>query len=185
MDCSMLDIPVHHQLLKFTQTHVHWVSDVIQPSHPLSSSSPPAFNLSQHQGLFQWVSSSYQVAKVLEFQLQHQSFQWISRTVIDWFDLTVQGTLKSLLQHKGLTRAAITWVAMSCCLSLTAGPRTTWSISLDPTLDFLSSLDALRWLLPGHLGGSSRMQHLLCYMSQADLSPHSVKTSSGLKSFAF
>ena len=63
-----------------TQTHVHWVSDAIQPSHPLSSPSPPAFYLSQHQGLFQWVSSSHQVAKVLEFQLQHQSFQWIFRT---------------------------------------------------------------------------------------------------------
>ena len=62
------------------QTHVHWISDAIQPSHPLSSSSPLALNLFQHQGLFQWVSSSHQVAKVLEFQLQHQSFQWIFRT---------------------------------------------------------------------------------------------------------
>ena len=62
------------------QTHVRWVGDAIQPSHPLSSSSPPAFNLSQHQGLFNWVSSSHQVAKVLEFQLQHQSLKWISRT---------------------------------------------------------------------------------------------------------
>ena len=70
----------HHQLSEFTQTHVHWVGDDTEPSHPLSSSSPPAFNLSQHQGLFQWVSSSHQVAKVLEFQLQHQSFQWIFRT---------------------------------------------------------------------------------------------------------
>ena len=63
-----------------TQTHVHWVSDAIQPSHPLSSPSLPAFSLSQHQGLFQWVSSSHQVAKVLEFHLQHQSFQWTPRT---------------------------------------------------------------------------------------------------------
>ena len=63
-----------------TQTHVHWVRDAIQPSHSLSSLSPPALNLSQHQGLFQWVSSSYQMAKGLEFQLQHQSFQWIFRT---------------------------------------------------------------------------------------------------------
>ena len=67
---------VHHQLLEFTQTHVHWVGDAIQSSHPLSSPSPYAFNLSQHQGLFKWLSSSHQVAKVLEFQLQHQSFQW-------------------------------------------------------------------------------------------------------------
>ena len=71
MDCSTPGLPVHHQLPDFTQTHVHWVGDAIQPSHPLSSPSPPAFSLSQHQGLFQWVSSSYQVAKVLEFQLQH------------------------------------------------------------------------------------------------------------------
>ena len=80
MDCSMPGLPVHHQLPEFTQTHVHWIGDAIQPSHPLSSPSPPAFNLSQHQDLFQWVSSSHQVAKVLEFQLQHQSFQWLVRT---------------------------------------------------------------------------------------------------------
>ena len=71
MDCSKTGFPVHHQYLELAQTHVPWVGDAIQPSHPLSSPSPPAFNLSQHQGLFQWVSSSYQVAKVVEFQLQH------------------------------------------------------------------------------------------------------------------
>ena len=76
MDHSMPAFPVHHQLLELAQTHVHRVSDAIQPSHPLYSPSPLAFNLSQHQGLFQWVSSLHQVAKVLEFQLQHQSFQW-------------------------------------------------------------------------------------------------------------
>ena len=80
MDGSTPGLPVHHQLLKFTQTHVHWVRDAIQPSHPLSSPSPPALNLSQHQSLFKWVSSSHQVDKVLEFQLQHQSFQWTPRT---------------------------------------------------------------------------------------------------------
>jgi len=80
MNRSMPGLPVHHQLPDSTQTHVHQVGDAIQPSHPLSSPSPPALNLSQHQGLFQWVSSSHQVAKVLEFQLQHQSFQWIPRT---------------------------------------------------------------------------------------------------------
>ena len=79
MDCSMPGLPVYHQLQEFTQTHVHWVGDAIQPSLPLSSPSPPTFNLSQHQGLFKWVSSSHQVAKVLEFQLQHQSFQRIFR----------------------------------------------------------------------------------------------------------
>ena len=80
MDCSTVDFPVHHQHLETAQTHVHWVSDAIQPSHHLSSPFPPAFNLSQHQGLFHWVSSLHQVAKALELQLQHQSFQWIFRT---------------------------------------------------------------------------------------------------------
>ena len=80
MDCSTPDLLVHHQLPEFTQAHVHRVGDAIQPPHPLSSPSPPALNLSQHQGLFQWVSSSYQVAKGLEFQLEHQSFQWTPRT---------------------------------------------------------------------------------------------------------
>ena len=79
-DCSMPGLPVHHQLPEFTQTHVHWVSDAIQPSHLLSSPYSPAFNLSHHQGLFKWVSSLHQMVKVLEFQLQHQSFQRIFRT---------------------------------------------------------------------------------------------------------
>ena len=79
-DCSIPGLPVHYQFPEFIQTHVHWVSDAIQSSQPLSSLSPPAFNLSQHQGLFQWVSSSHQVAKLLEFQLQHQSFQRTFRT---------------------------------------------------------------------------------------------------------
>ena len=103
MDCSTPGFPVHHQLLELTQAHVHWVGDAIQPSHPLSSPSPPAFNLSRDQVLFQWVSSSHQVAKVLEFQLQHQSSNEHPGVIsfrMDWLDLlAVQGTLKSLLQH--------------------------------------------------------------------------------------
>ena len=75
MDCSLPGFPVHHQLPELAQTHVHQVGDAILPSHPLLSPFPPAFNLSQHQGLFQRVSSLHQVAKVLEFQLQHQFFQ--------------------------------------------------------------------------------------------------------------
>ena len=110
MKCSMPGLPVYHQLPEFTQTHVHWVGDAIQPSHPLSSPSLPAPNPSQHQGLFQWVNSLYEVAKVLEFQLHHQSFQWTPRT-----DLLQDGlvgspcsprTLKSLLQH----RSSKAWV---------------------------------------------------------------------------
>ena len=80
MECSMPGFPVHHQLPEFNQTHVHWVGDAIQPSRPLSSLLPPNFNLSKHQGLFKWVSSLHQVAKILEFQFQHQSLQWIFRT---------------------------------------------------------------------------------------------------------
>ena len=76
---SMPGFPVHHQLLELALAHVHWAGDTVRPSHPLLSPSP-AFNLSQHQGLFQWVSSSHPVAKVLELQLQCQSFQWIFRT---------------------------------------------------------------------------------------------------------
>ena len=105
MDCSTPGLPVHHQLPEFTQTHVHWVGDAIRPPHPLLSPSPPTFNLSQHQGLFKWVGSSHQVAKVLEFQLQHQSFQEHPGLIsfrMDWLDLlAVQETLKSLLQHHG------------------------------------------------------------------------------------
>ena len=98
VECSTPGFPVHHYPPEFAQTHVLWVDDAIRSSHPLSSPSPPAFNLSQHQSLFQGVSSLHHVAKVLEFQLQHQSFQWIFSVRIDQFDvLAVQGTLKSLL----------------------------------------------------------------------------------------
>ena len=94
-------LPVHHQLPEFTQTHIHWVRDAIQPSHPPSSPSPPALNLSQHQGLFKWVSSLNQVAKILEFSFNigtsNEHPGMIFR--MDWLDLlAVQGTLKSLLQ---------------------------------------------------------------------------------------
>ena len=86
MNRSTPGLPVHHQLLEFTQAHVHWVGDAIQPSRPLSSPSPPTFSLSQHKGLVKWVSCLHQVAKVLELQLQYQSFQRIFRTdfLNDW-----------------------------------------------------------------------------------------------------
>ena len=132
-------LPVHHQLPEFTQTHVHWVSDAIQPSHPLSSPSPPAFHLSQHQGLFQCISSSHHVAKVLE--LQHQSFWWIFRSDcfrIYWLDLlAVHGALKSLLQHHS-SKASILWRSAFFTVQLshpymTTGKNITltrWSINL-------------------------------------------------------
>ena len=104
MGCSTPGLSVHHQLPEFTQTHVHWVRDAIQPSYSLSSPSHPAFNLSQHQSHFQQVSSSYQVAKVLEFQLQLKSVlpmniqDWFPLGWIGWISLQSKGTLKSLLQ---------------------------------------------------------------------------------------
>ena len=82
MNCSMPGLPVHHQLLEFTQTQAHRVGDAIQPSHPLSSPSPPAPNPSKNQGLFQRVNSLHEVAKVLEFQLWDESFQWTPRTYL-------------------------------------------------------------------------------------------------------
>ena len=114
IDCSMPGLPVYHQLPEFTRTHAHWIGDAIKPSHPLLSPSLPAFNLSQHQGLVWWVSYSHQVAKVLEFQLQHQSCQWIFRISfrMDWLDLlAVQGTLKSLLQHHS-SKTLVLWCSV-------------------------------------------------------------------------
>ena len=112
MNHSTPGFPVHHQLLEFTQIHAHWVGDAIQPSHPLSSPSPPAPNPSQHQGLFQWVNSSHQVAKVLEFQLSispSNEHPGLISFRMDWLDLfAVQGTLKSLLQHPS-SKASILW----------------------------------------------------------------------------
>ena len=103
MDYSTIGLPVDHQLPEFTQTHLHRVGDAIQPSHPLSSPSPPAFNLAQHQGLFQSVSSPHQLAKVLEFQLHispSNEYPGLISFRMDWLDLlAVQGTLKCLLQH--------------------------------------------------------------------------------------
>ena len=115
MDCSTPAFPVHHQLPELVQIHVHWVGDAIQPFPPLSSPCPPVLNLSQHQGPFKWVSSLHQVAKVLEFQHQHQSLNEHSALrsfMMDWLDLlAVQGTLKSLLQHHSL-KASILWCSV-------------------------------------------------------------------------
>ena len=137
MDCSTPGFPVHHQLLEHAQTHVQ-VCDAIQPSHSLSSLSPSAFSHPQHQNLSQWVSSSQQVAKVLEFQLQHQSsFQWIFRLIsfrIDWFDLlAVQRTLKSLQHHSSkasiLQHLALFMIQLSHPY-MTTGKTITLTISL-------------------------------------------------------
>ena len=123
MGCRTPGFPVHHQIPEFTQTYVHWVSDAIQPSHPLSSPSPLTFNLSQQQGLFKWVSSLHQVAKILELQFQYQSFQWILELIsfrMGWLDsLVVQGTLKSLLQHHS-SETSILWNSAFFIVQLTS-----------------------------------------------------------------
>ena len=112
MDYRTPGLPVYHQLPEFIQTHVHWVGDAIQPSHPLSPPSPPTFNLSQNQGLFQWVSSSHQVTQVLELQLQispSNDYSGLISFRMDCLNLVaVQGTLKSLLQHHS-SKASILW----------------------------------------------------------------------------
>ena len=99
MDCSTPGLPVHHQFLESTQTHVRWVGDAIQPSHPLLSPSPPAFNLSQHQCPFKWVSSLHQVAKVLEFSA---SASVLPMNIQDWFPLGWTGWISLL--SKGFSR---------------------------------------------------------------------------------
>ena len=106
MDCSMLGFPVLHHLPELAQTHVHWVSDAIQPSHPPSPSSPPAFNPFQHQSLFQWVSSSYQVAKYWSFSFSispADKYLWLIS-----FRIYCLETLKSLLQHRN-SNASVLW----------------------------------------------------------------------------
>ena len=117
MSHSTPGFPVHHQLPESTQTHVHWVGDTIQPSHPLPSPSPPALKLSQHQGLFQWISSSHQVTKVLDFQLQlspSNEHPGLISFRMDWLDLlAVRGTLKSLLQHHS-SKASVLRVIINC-----------------------------------------------------------------------
>ena len=113
MNCSTLGLPVHHQLPESTQTHVHRIGGAIQPSHPLSSPSPPALSLSQHQGLFQWVSSSHQAAKVLEFQLQHQSFRfrilWVKSKFWLDFSLSFKKSSNNLLTNRR-TRIMYVWL---------------------------------------------------------------------------
>ena len=126
MDCSTSGFPVHHQLLELAQTHVHRVGDAIQPSHPLSSPSPPAFNLAQHQGLFQWIRSLNQVAKVFGFSISpSKQYSGLISFRIDWFDLrAVQGTLKSLLQHYS-SKASILWLSAFFIVQLSHPSMTT------------------------------------------------------------
>ena len=136
VNCSTPGFPILHYLLEFAQTHVHWVSDAIQPSHPLPPSYPFLFSLSQHQGLFQWVGSSHQVAKVLALHLQHQYFQCIFRVDFLWDWLVwspyCPRTLKSLLQDHSL-KVSILWhsvffLAQLSHPSITTGKTTALNI---------------------------------------------------------
>ena len=151
MDCRTPGLPVHHQLPELTKTHVHYESDANQPSHPLSSPSPSAFNLSQHQGLFKWVSSSHQVAKVLEFQ--HQSFQYSGLVSfrMDWLDLlAVQGTLKSLLQHHS-SKASIVWHSVFFIIQLSHPYVTTGETIALPRWTFVGKVMSLLFSMQSRL----------------------------------
>ena len=128
MDFNMPGFPVLHCLPEFAQTHVHWVGDSIQPSHPLLPSSPSAVSLSQHQGLFQWVSPSHQWPKYWSFSISICPSSEYSELIsfrIDWFDLcAVQGTLKSLLQHHS-SKASILWCSAFFMIQLSHPYMTT------------------------------------------------------------
>ena len=139
MDCSTPGFPVLHHLPEFAQTHVHWVGDAIQLSLPLSSPSPPAFSLSHHQDLFQWVGSLHQVAKVLELQLQHQSFQWHGSIYICtvWHSLEIQGPVISLPTSQGcgpneMTQWLWNWNYFTFHTRLSCWPR--WEVEFSSCL---------------------------------------------------
>ena len=153
MDCSVPGLPVHHQLSELTQTHVHQVSDAIQPSHPLSSPFPPALNLSQHWGLFKWVSSLHQVAKGFEFQLHISTSNEHSGLIsfrMDWLDLlAAQGTLKSLLQHHS-SKASILWCSAFFIVQLSNPYMTTGKTITLTMRTFVSKLISL--LFNSYLG---------------------------------
>ena len=141
MNQGMPGLPVHHQLPEFTQTHVYWVGDAIQPSHPLSSPSPPAPSPSQHQGFFQWVNSSHEVAKVLDFSFSispSNEHPGLISFRMHWLDLlAVQGTLKSLLQHHS-SEASIFWCSAFFTVQLSHPYMTTGK-----------TIDLTRWTFVG------------------------------------
>ena len=146
MKRSTPGLPIHHQLPESTQTHVHWVCDAIQPSHPLLSPSPPALNLSQHQGLFQWVSSSYQMAKYWSFSLNispSNEHPGLISFRMDWlYLLAVQGTLKSLLQHHN-SKASILWHSVFFIVQLSHPYMTTGKTIALPTWTFVGKVMSL------------------------------------------
>ena len=171
MDCSLQGFPVLHYLLEFAQTHDCQVGDAIQPSHLQSPPSSPALNLSscpqrtQHQGLFQWVNSLHQVAKVLELQLQHQSFQWIFK---DWFPLGLTGLIYIYLSSRSspwnidisiqvLKAESVIGEACWCETWLGVGVRKTASFLWAPGIGFCRDFWAVCRRLPSPVPG---LQHL-------------------------
>ena len=188
MNLSMPGLPANRQLPEFTQTHVHWVGDAIQPSHLLSSPSPPALNLSQHESLFKWVSSSHQVSKVLEFQLQHQSLQWTPKTDLLWMDwldlLTVQGTLKTLLQHHS-SKASILLCSAFFIVQLSHLYMTTGKTIALTRQTFVSKVMSLLSSMLSRLVISflPRSKHLFISWLQSPsaviLEPHKIKSLTG------
>ena len=158
MNGSMPGLPVHHQLLEFTQTQVHWFSDAIQPSHPLLSASPPAFNLSQHQGLFKWDSSSHQVAIRWYWNFSFSIIPSKEHTGLisfrmDWLDLlAVQGTLKSLLQHHS-SKASILWCSAFFRVQLS-----------HPYMTTVKTIALTRWTFVGRVIGTCfKLTFWLCF----------------------
>ena len=145
-ELQLARFPIPSPAPRVCSTHVHWVGDAMQPSQPLSCPSPTALNLSQHRGLFKWVSSSHHVVKVLEFEFHHQSFQWVFRTGflrIDWFDfLAVQGILKSLLQHHS-SKTSILWRSAFCMVELLLPYRTTGKTIALTRQNFVSKIMSL------------------------------------------
>ena len=148
MHCSTPGFPVHHQFPELVQTHAHGVSDAIQTSHPLLSPSAPAFNLSQHQGLFQRVNFSHEVAKVLEFQLSiipSKEHPGLISFRMDWLDLlAVQETLKSLLQHHS-SKASILWRSAFFTVQLSRPYMTTRKTIALTRWTFVGQVMSLLW----------------------------------------
>ena len=148
MNCSTPGLPVHCQLPEFTQTHVHWVSDAIQPSHPLPTPSPPALNLSQHQGFFKWVSSSHQWPKYWSFSFNISPSNEHPGLIfrMDWLDLlAVQGTLKSLLQHHS-SKASILQLSAFFIVQLSHPYMTTGKTIALTGKTFVGKVVSLGWL---------------------------------------
>ena len=150
MNCSTPGLPVHHQLQEFTQTPVHWIGDAIQPSHPLSSPSSPAFNLSQQQGLFKWVSSSIRWPKYWSFSFSispSNEYSGLISIRMDWLDLlSVQGTLKSLLQHNS-SKASILWCSALFIVQISHPYMTTGKTIVLTRVTFIGKIMSLIFIL--------------------------------------